>query len=863
MRRFLFLMALGGLLSSTIFASPPQPADSSKLKKLIGYTADLALQAAVTDYVYDQFLDYGDGKIGEEKFLISLMELVNREMAARLQSPKAARQQYFKALEGMLDELGKFNKRLHTAGIHELDDFTSNLNEGIKLTVKAGVVDFKKKKIFENALQMLYVSEEMIKMDQFQSNTDISQKIQQSENELLAAFGKQDNGSSVSFGKKPNIYDLFVAWKKNEKVHYELQLVDVKLIRVRLLKESSDDERLRMFNKQLDLAYTMFNYNDYDLAERLLGDLLETYPEWGFQELDDLLFYRAESNFAMERLIHARQQYEALITKYPGTTYLPKAYNRLVQINYEFGNYSKVVEYATLNQNLLSTTDPQYYDIQFLSAMAYYDQGDYDKTVEILQNIPTENPYYHLAQYFIGNAYIDGQLTDQAMQAYAGIVADNSAPAELRDRSLYKLGLIQHEQGNYLSAIDYLNQVSLTFSQYDRILNAFAWSFFEIERSKPIGEKRDFSQAQLYANRLITEYYASPYKMEATGLLAYINQIQNAPTQAINLYREVYEEKQKYGTIGDYLSERKRLEALYRNALTVKENAIKSDNIETYTKASKLVDQLREEIDGLDLSESSRSGISMYQEANSVIRQMKELNRLRLMATEAKNQKALERIDSLEYRLAAVLESFPKEAFDAKGNVNYFDDFPVGTYVAEEKYRYQQTLDRRNEVNAEIDAVDNLLKKIDDRIALAKVSRNFEKVAMLEAKRRDVEELKKQYDHLYVALTKTEVNPNPYSEFNRWGDIGAFGIINVYFDQKRAMQGQLAQVSGVFNRVNEELDSRKQEVEDKIKKIEAQIRFMTMKARMEERTRLRAERERAFKESYFDTRESEAGEEEN
>jgi len=34
-----------------------------------------------------------------------------------------------------------------------------------------------------------------------------------------------------------------------------------------------------------------------------------------------------------------------------------------------------------------------------------------------------------------------------------------------------------------------------------------------------------------------------------------------------------------------------------------------------------------------------------------------------------------------------------------------------------------------------------------------------------------------------------------------------------------------------------------------------------MKARMEERARLRAERERAFRESYFDTRESEIPEE--
>ena len=75
-------------------------------------------------------------------------------------------------------------------------------------------------------------------------------------------------------------------------------------------------------------------------------------------------------------------------------------------------------------------------------------------------------------------------------------------------------------------------------------------------------------------------------------------------------------------------------------------------------------------------------------------------------------------------------------------------------------------------------------------------------------------------------------------------------------------QGQLVKVSEVFDRVNKQLNHRKEVIEDKIRKIESEVRFMTMKARTEERARLRAERERAFRESYFDTRESETPEEE-
>jgi len=68
-------------------------------------------------------------------------------------------------------------------------------------------------------------------------------------------------------------------------------------------------------------------------------------------------------------------------------------------------------------------------------------------------------------------------------------------------------------------------------------------------------------------------------------------------------------------------------------------------------------------------------------------------------------------------------------------------------------------------------------------------------------------------------------------------------------------------ISLSLNKVNEDITHRKQLIEDKVKKIEAEIRLMTMKARVEERARQRAERERRFRESYFDTRTSEQQEE--
>ena len=360
----------------------------------------------------------------------------------------------------------------------------------------------------------------------------------------------------------------------------------------------------------------------------------------------------------------------------------------------------------------------------------------------------------------------------------------------------------------------------------------------------------------------MNNYYASPYRMEATGLLAYINQLVSKPNQAINLYREVYQEKVKYGSIESYLQERQSLENLYREALTARENALRENNPDAYMKANELVFSLKTELESIDLAESSSTGLGMIREANAVIAQIKESNRLKLVAIENENKKAVKRIDSLQVRLAAMLETFPPEVLEQASGVNFFDDYPVSKYVAEEQYRYQDMVSKQEYIANEMARITELISRVDNQIDLAKnIYKNYDVVAKLEHKRGRLRALEKRYDFMMASIQQFDYDGNPYPEFNRWGDLGAFGIINVYFDQKQQMQDKLVQVADVFEQVNTQLDYRRQVIEDKIKKIEAEVRFMTMKARMEERTRLRAERERAFRESYFDTRESEIPEE--
>ncbi|NOX36176.1 MAG: tetratricopeptide repeat protein [Calditrichaeota bacterium] len=846
----------------TIFAQEATQ-DTTLLKKFIRYTSELEFEYEVRQYVYNRFLEYGEHRIPQERFLVSLMRLVNKEVARRLKDPKQARKRYFNSLYQMLEEIQQLKTRLRASGIRELDHFVLELEARIRLTLERGEIDFKKKKVFEDALQMLYVAEEMIRLDQLNQpeGARVSQQISQSKEKLLSAFGEvpaeAPSESQAYTGPKPTIYDLFLEWRKVDLLKFQVRLADVKLARRNLLKSGGLEHILRMFNDQLFEAYSNFNFGNYDLADRLLEDLIETYPEWGIQNLDDVYFYRAECNYALQRYLTAQEIYEELLEKYPGTAYLPRVYSRLVMIYYNLENYDRVVDYALAYQGVASQSDPDFYDIQFLLAMAYQRLGNLNESVEVLYNIPQNHPYYYLAQYFIANAYAENQLFDDAVAIYITLVRDKKTPKEIYARSVYKLGIVEYERGNYDIAIQYLQLVPEEFPNYDKVLNALAWAHFELERSKPIDAYHDFSLAKFYAQKILDEYYSSPYRMEAKSLLAYIKQMENEPLEAIDLYRQVYTTKVKKRDVISYLEEKDRLQQLYYQATRLKEKALQKNKPEAFIRASEIAEKLRREIEALDLAEVSASGSALYNEINRVTRSLAELDSLRLRAIEEGNERALKKIDSLSVRLLAVLETFPVELIARARQFNWFDAYPVSRYVGEEEFRFRKVVKDRQEIMEDIAQIDAQIAAIQERLIQARAEKDYSLVIRLEQKLNQMKDIRKYYDQLFASTYHIEANPEVYPEFAKWGDFGAFGIINVHFDQRRRIQNRIAEIARVLDKVNRELNQRQQVIESKIKKIEAEIRFMTMKARMEERARLRAERERAFRESYFDTRTSE------
>jgi hypothetical protein len=180
----------------------------------------------------------------------------------------------------------------------------------------------------------------------------------------------------------------------------------------------------------------------------------------------------------------------------------------------------------------------------------------------------------------------------------------------------------------------------------------------------------------------------------------------------------------------------------------------------------------------------------------------------------------------------------------------------VAKKVANYDFSSQKNASLRFEILTELRQLDEQIETLDVEIERARLMNNYDYMVRLEQKVRHLQEMRKKYDQLYNYAMELSAGES-YAEFDRWGEFGAVGIIDVNFGQRDKLQDQMSQVSTVYNSIVDKIVKRREVVEDQLKKIEAEIRFMTMKARLQERQRLRAEREQSFRETFFDTRTSE------
>ncbi len=852
---FLFYALLLFVFSSGLYAQQKQ-----EPTKTPNQQQDLLYTSALKHYVNELITNLSESSIGQERFLVQQIRMLNDEILARVKGVEKVKESYFQLLNQRLAEVKALRRRLAPYHSAQLNDFLDKVQNTIQAALSAGKVDFQKQRAIEDAMQLLYVAEEMIKMDpnaKLDKDAEFTHDLKKTESKLvaksLAQLSYEDYQNKKATKGKATIYDLYQEWKRAEHVNYELRWTDVEIIKKKLLRDGTAAERERMFKRELRQAASAFNYGFYDLAERSFGEILTRYSFIG--QLDDCLFYKGLSNYLLDRYLAAQADFERFVHDYPTSPYLPKVYRYLMQISMHFSNYPKVITYYQDFQKTGVQGSGLYDEATFMAAAAAIKMGQFEKAIQYLSRLGQKSPFYYQAQYLLAESFIGVNNYNEAERILQELSLNEKLNPDFHDKILLKLGLLYYEMHDYDKAIHTFDLISQGFSQYDRVLLGYAWSYFKQQMDRPVAQ-RNFAKAQQVLNVLIDNFYGSDYLLEAKTLLGYIHQLQNDTDEALRNYQYVYSAREAKD-LSDALNEESEvLGKIIEQTKTLEKKAFDKDDPEAFHKAYALQKKLYRPYLRVTYLDLSSAGFGVKHEVDRLKAQLYELERLRQEAKAQQRKDLVKRIERMEYKIYGAINAITINKPSSLLGINYFDTHPLARKESVLETRNKQVLAMRKDIENQRKDIVKRLNQLDIQINQARKEKNYKKLVALELSKERFSDLLKKLDFLQtqaygMGIRKSNIN------LNKWSDYGVFGLTNVKFNVKTMTTKEIKEMQKRIQDINTFLKLRRQNIEHKIRQINEQIIVMTRKVRQQERLRKREEMNRQFEESYFDTHDTE------
>jgi TolA-binding protein len=827
-------------------------------------SASAALEQAIKEFIDENFVNYGEDFIAQERFLIEQMRLINYEIEARVSNIDEARDKYFSGLKSRLQEIKDLRARLKGSGSSSLISFIDKLQTSIEETIDEGKLNYERQKVLEDGLQLLYIAEEMSNLDsgtRVESDPQIAQRLETSRQLLMNSFGAGKataagpDYNTISSASPGTIFSLFKTWKMDNMVEYETRWSDVQAVKNSMLRESTAQEKERIFNRELESALMAYNFTRFDLADRLFTEILARYDF--VKQVDDIYFYKGESNYYLDRFAIAGDIYLQLVDKFPSSSFAAAAYSRLVLIAYHLEQLDKVAEYFDKYEQSAAGSDPAYDETRFVAAHAAIRNSDYASAVEILNAIFPASDFYVDSRYLMAQAYIGANNLQEADNVLTGLIKDYTLSTDYYFNLLLKLAYVKYEKGEYPLAIHYLDQIGGNFPWYDRVLLCYGWNYYKIELQKTKDQEKDFNYAKRYLQLLLDSYLTSDYYLEAKSLLGYIYQLEEQAGSAISEFDAVFRARFTKEMTDQTMVKRDSLENKLLNLEADKYSALAQDNVQSFSTSQYQYSEVRDSLLLVGYDDQALAWQATESEVDKIKEQIKELDRLKKIAKERNSTALVARIENLQDRLESSIEQSSALNEQQQQGPGYLASNSAArreSVIEDQNKKIEQI---RQEIQSQKQLLDNALLDLSAEIDRARAAKSFNRMVHLEVKRDQYEALKNRYNVLetYVYDLNSEASN---INLQKWSDYSAFGIANVNYAVKQNKLDQRGFYLDQINKINQILNSRKMTLDFMINQIDGEISFMTRRVRRQERLRERAELNRKFEETYFDTHTTES-----
>jgi tetratricopeptide (TPR) repeat protein len=225
-------------------------------------------------------------------------------------------------------------------------------------------------------------------------------------------------------------------------------------------------------------AQVQLSVKNYDEAATIALDVVEKYPNT--RAYEDALYLLGEALFQGRDYYSARHYLQQAVAKNNGSKQEQQALQRLVEVALRTGDYENVDVYLKRLENLpASAVEPS---VPYVRAKYLYFRGRFDAAGAVFAAIPSTNPYYFQARYFLATIQVKRGDLAAASTAFDDILKlqpPDDAAKDIQDLARLAIARIFYERSQFDKAIEVYLAVPRQSRYWSEALREQAWTYIK------------------------------------------------------------------------------------------------------------------------------------------------------------------------------------------------------------------------------------------------------------------------------------------------------------------------------------------------------------------------------------------------
>ncbi len=225
-------------------------------------------------------------------------------------------------------------------------------------------------------------------------------------------------------------------------------------------------------------AQVQLQVKNYDEAATIALDVVEKYPNT--RAYDDALYLLGEALFQGRDYYSARHYLQEAVAKNNGSKPEQQALQRLVEVALRTGDYENVDVYLKRLENLpASAVEPS---VPYVRAKYLYFRGRLDEALAVFASIPSTNPYYFQARYFLATIQVKRGDLAGASTSFDDLLkqqAPDDTGKDIQDLARLAIARIFYERSQFDKAIEVYLAVPRQSRYWSEALREQAWTYIK------------------------------------------------------------------------------------------------------------------------------------------------------------------------------------------------------------------------------------------------------------------------------------------------------------------------------------------------------------------------------------------------